>query len=220
MRHYPIFLDLSEREVLVAGAGAVGRRKIRSLLQVPVKRIVAADSRAPTPGLPRAANLTILSRHFVPEDLEGKSLAFAATDDPEANALLASLCARQGIWCNRADLPEGGDCLVPAREEKGGVTLAVGTGGKSPALARIICRDLALQLGSRYTALLLVLERLRPLLPALPQAADRAAVLRALLASPLAETLERGDLDSARSLMARHLPKALLPGMEELFHDL
>jgi precorrin-2 dehydrogenase/sirohydrochlorin ferrochelatase len=220
MRHYPIFLDLASREVLVAGAGSVGRRKIRTLLKVPVKRITVVDPRPPLPPLPEAPNLLFLDRPFVPEDLAGKSLVFAATNDREINARIAALCACRKIWCNRADRPESGSFFVPAHAENGGITVAVGTEGKNPALAGVIRDDLAAWLGNRYMPLLPVLERLRPLLSALPEAADRADVIRALLFSPLAEILERGDLAGAGELLKGHFPGVLSAEINELLHDL
>ncbi|MDR2075816.1 MAG: bifunctional precorrin-2 dehydrogenase/sirohydrochlorin ferrochelatase [Desulfovibrio sp.] len=220
MRHYPLFLDLSSREVLVAGAGSVGRRKIRTLLKVPVKRITVVDPRPPRPPLPEAANLFFLERPFAPEDLDGKSLVFAATDSPEVNARLVSLCAQRQIWCNRADRPESGAFFVPAHAESDGITIAVGTEGKSPALAGVIRHDLENRLKNRYGPLLLVLGRLRPPLLALPEVSDPAGVLRALLASPLAEALERKDRAGAEDLLRRHLPDVLRPHIRELLHDL
>jgi precorrin-2 dehydrogenase/sirohydrochlorin ferrochelatase len=218
MRHYPLFLDLSSREVLVAGAGSVGRRKIRTLLKVPARRITVLDPRPPSPPLPMAANLLFLERPFAPEDLEGKSLVFAATDSPKVNARIAALCAGMNIWCNRADKQEDGGFFVPAHGQCGGITVAVSTRGKSPALAAIIRDDLEIWLKIRYGPLLPLLERLRPLLPS--KAGEHAAVLRALLDSSLAESLTLGDLDKAGNILQGHLPGLLPQKMDELLHDL
>jgi precorrin-2 dehydrogenase/sirohydrochlorin ferrochelatase len=219
MRHYPLFLDLSSREVLVAGAGSVGRRKIRTLLKVPVRHVTVVDPKPPRSPLPEADNLLFLPRPFAPKDLEGKSLVFAATDSAETNARIVALCARRRIWCNRADDPESGNFFVPAHMEKNGITVAVSTGGKSPALAGIIRDDVEAWLGNRYLPILLLLERLRPLLLALPETGARADILYALVSSPLAETLARGDLAGSRDLLRRHLPAMLLPKINEILHD-
>ena len=219
MRHYPIFLDLFSREVLVAGAGSVGRRKIRTLLKVPVRQITVVDPKPPRPPLPEADNLLFLPRPFAPADLKGKSLVFAATDNPAINARIVALCVRRRIWSNRADEPESGNFFVPAHTEQNGITVAVSTGGKSPALAGIIRDDLDAWLGTRYLPILLLLDRLRPLLLTLPETGARADILNALVSSPLAETLARGDLAGSRDLLRRHLPDMLLPKINELLHD-
>ena len=281
MRYYPLFLDLTDKEVLVVGAGTVGRRKLGTLTTVPLRGITVIDpagldlaamkelganfsaldvvtcpdgnaytlkanfltleaekltleanflplsadfltleSDTPTPQN-TTCHLTILERTFLPEDLEGKSLVFAATADAAVNATIAALCADKNIWCNNATGPQDSTFFVPALAKAGDLTIAIGTSGKSPALARKLRKDLEGWLGNRYTPFLRVMGRLRPRLLALelPTQAN-AMLLRTLTDSPLAGYLEAKDLPGARQLLESLLPEPLHSAIEELLYDL
>ena len=58
-----------------------------------------------------------------------------ATDDPAVNASVAADATRRGIWVNSADDPANCTFTLPAVARDGAITVAVGTGGASPALA-------------------------------------------------------------------------------------
>ncbi len=220
MPHYPLFLDLSRRDILVAGAGAVGRRKITSLLEAGPRSLCVVDP-APLPDLPRHSCLCHVQSGFAPEQVAGKFLVFAATGLPDVNALIAAICAAAGILCNIADAPDKSDFFVPALARSGDIALAVSTGGASPALARRIRADLESWLGNRYTALAALLGRLRPAVLALGMSGEyNTALFRALVNSSLADLLRAGEADAARDLLEQLLPPALRHWIGELLHDL
>lgn len=225
MRYYPLFLDLADKEVLVVGAGGVGRRKLAALVQAPLRGLTVVDpaglSQDSLPDLPEKTSLIVLRRKFQPGDLSGKSLVFAATSDAVVNARIAVLCSDKGIWCNTATDPDNGDFFVPALCSVADLTVAVGTNGKSPALARRVRKDLEAWLGNRYSPALRLMERLRPMLrePHFPQGGG-ARILRALADSALFSLLEEKDRGEARLLLVAHLPESLHSRIEELLYDL
>jgi len=132
MAFYPLFLELAGREVLVVGAGKVGLRKIRGLLEAGARVTVVA---------PRAeAELVRLGvcwrcRGFRKTDLDGKALAFTATDDRRVNRRIGIEARRRGIPVNVADAPGECDFIVPARVRSGNLQVAISTGGRNPRLA-------------------------------------------------------------------------------------
>lgn len=222
MQHYPLFLNLVGKDVLVVGAGAVGRRKAASLLACSPRAVIVVD-----PGLTPAVERELaalgparcLARGFAPEDLDGKALVFAAAGNQEVNSLVAELCRKRGIFCNIADAPDKSDFFVPAHVESHGITLAVSTGGHSPALARRLRAELEAWLGTRYAGLITVLSRLRPLVLALELPTEKnSEIFRSLVYSPLAELLETGQRAAAETLLAERLPKPLHARMGELLH--
>ena len=220
MPYYPLFLDLSRRDILVVGAGEVGRRKIASLLEAGPRSLCVVDP-APLPDLPRHPCLRHVQSGFEPGQVSGKFLVFAATRLPEVNAMVAAVCEASGILCNIADAPEKSDFFVPALARSGDIALAISTGGASPALARRIRADLESWLGNRYTALVIFLGRLRPFVLALGlPGAQNAALFRALVNSSLAEQLRAGDHRAAGDLLEQLLPPALRHHIGELLHDL
>ena len=100
--YYPIFLDLTGKSVLVAGAGKVALRKTKGLLEAGARVTVVAPK-----SLPKFTTLPVrvLTRRFRPSDLDGHALAFAATNVRAVNRRVAVEANRRGIPVNVADAP-------------------------------------------------------------------------------------------------------------------
>lgn len=247
MRHYPLFLDLRTVRCLVVGAGAVGRRKIASLLACEPLEVLVIDpaldlelaegaatrgagaASTATPAAPdegeaafwQHPRLRCLQRTVEEDDLDGRGLVFAATGDRTTNAALAAACARRGIWCNVADAPDESTFLVPASLKQGRVELALSTGGASPALTRWLREELEQWLETRFAPLAEVLARLRPLVLALGrETGHNTALFRALVRSELPQALATRDSTRCRELLRLHLPEELHCRITELLHGL
>lgn len=142
---YPIVLTKpSHMPVVVIGGGAVGERKVRSLLAAgfPVRLI----SPTVTPQLAEwaaAGRLIWEQREYQAGDLTGARLVFAATNDRAVNARIAAAASAAGALCNVADDPSNGDFHVPAVHRSGGITIAVSSHGAAPARAAAIRDALA-----------------------------------------------------------------------------
>jgi len=132
LRHYPIFLDLKDRPVLVVGAGKVALRKSKGLLEAGARvTVVAPECEPEFESLP----VRMVRRRFRASDLAGAMLVFAATGDRLANHRIGIAAKGRGVFANIADSAEECDFIVPARLLRGGVQVAVSTGGESPRLA-------------------------------------------------------------------------------------
>ena len=208
--YYPLFLDLSRAKCLVVGAGAVGRRKIDSLLESGVRELLVLDPELADPAsLPEHPALVYKARRFVPGDLAGCILVFAASASREANAAVAAACAERGIFCNCADAPLEGNCIVPTTASAGGMTLALSTGGASPAYARLLREELEGWL-SEKAPLAALLGRIRPRLLALKMGtAQNTNVFRELAQSRIGAALAVGDGTCCRELLVAALPEDL-----------
>ena len=234
MRYYPVFLNLSEVRCLVVGAGAVGRRKIASLLECGPAELLVLDPNLDDEAMKRLAQGDVSGalrperRTFRPEDAENRTLVFAATPSAEVNSAIAALCRARGVWCNVAGpLEEGteGNFIVPASVREGPVSLALSTGGCSPALARVLKEELAAWLHGGYAALALLLKALRPRLLALGLGSDADAdVFRSLCARPVRDTLmdalARRDEKALEDALRPLLPDSLSFSAKEFFHGL
>ncbi|MDR2604822.1 MAG: bifunctional precorrin-2 dehydrogenase/sirohydrochlorin ferrochelatase [Desulfovibrio sp.] len=212
MRCFPIFLDVSRKKVLIIGAGAVGMRKLRAVLRAAPLSVTLVDPRLDTAAVPEAAGRDVQcrARAFHPDDLDGQDVVFVAGSDRDAGAAATALCRQRGILCNCADAPDEGDFFVPAHFYRQGLCVAVGTEGRSPALARFLREELEAVIGARFDALLVLLERLRPRLLELGLTPEAdAGVFRALVRSPLAEHLQKGEEQQAETLLRGLLPAPL-----------
>lgn len=130
---YPIFLDLQDRLVVVVGAGIVGMRKLRRLLQAGA-RVRLVDPCLS--GEPLAdTGVESVGHVFAPTDLEGAQLVFACTDSLLVNQQVFEDAAQLQIFCCRADLSAAGDFILPAVFTQEPLWVAVSTAGGNPSLA-------------------------------------------------------------------------------------
>lgn len=133
---YPVFLRLEGRPCLVVGGGPVALRKVEGLLAGGGRvTVVAPEAVGDVEALARGGLVVWVRRRFEPSDLEGVVLALAATSDRGVNRRVAAEGAARGVWVNVADDAGVGDFHVPAVLRRGDLTVAVATGGASPAMA-------------------------------------------------------------------------------------
>jgi precorrin-2 dehydrogenase / sirohydrochlorin ferrochelatase len=132
--YYPIFVDLTAKTVIVIGAGKVGMRKIRALVEAGAR--VKAVSPESAEALPEGVEW--LQRDYRSGDLAGAFLAYAATNVREVNAEVGAEGRAAGIPVNVADAPEECDFIVPARLHHQDLQIAVSTGGTKPGRAAAI----------------------------------------------------------------------------------
>ena len=131
LKHYPVFLDLKDRPVLVVGAGKVALRKTRGLLESGARiTVVAPEWESEFEELP----VRLVRRGFRASDMANALLVFAATDDRLTNHRIAIAAKGKGVFANIADSVEECGFLVPARVHRGDVHIAISTGGESPRL--------------------------------------------------------------------------------------
>jgi precorrin-2 dehydrogenase len=130
---YPVFLDLAGVEVLVVGGGAVALRKATGLAEAGANVTVVAPEVGS--GFERVA-ATIERRPYHDGEAGRYGLVVTATDDPSVNARVSRDAREAKVWVNSADDPANCTFILPAVARRGLVTVAVSTGGASPALAR------------------------------------------------------------------------------------
>ena len=228
MHTYPLFLSLAQRRILVVGAGKVGRRKIAALLPCCPEEILVLDIRPPSsPEMVEllASPCLTFRQMYAGESVEaahiaGRFLVFAATNSRSVNAHVASLCREAGVLCNIADSPAESSFHVPALLHSGPLAVAVSTGGKSPALARRIGKEMSAWLDGRYGALMTVMGRLRPYVAAFGNnQEENGKLFGALAGSSLGDLLAAKDMAGARELLRGLLPTPLHHCIEEVLDE-
>lgn len=191
---FPVALQLAGRRALVVGGGAVAERRVRSLLAAGAHLTVVAPDLAP--GL-RALDggFVHVAQVFAPAHVGETRLVFAATDDRDVNRRVAEVARAAGAWVNVADDPVACDFSMPAVARAGAVTIAVSTGGSSPALAgRLRSRIADRVLVPAHGAAAALLERVRRTLDRSGAAADvNAEAFRRALDAGLVEAVAWRD---------------------------
>jgi precorrin-2 dehydrogenase/sirohydrochlorin ferrochelatase len=152
---YPLFLDLADQPVVVIGAGAVATRKIRTLLASQANvTVISPDASMPVRRMALTKRLRWVRRRYRRGDLRGARLAVAATDDLAVNQLVCTEANRRKLLVNCIAPPAAGTFIVPSQVRRGGITIAISTGGASPAFAKQLRHDLERFLGKEYPQLL------------------------------------------------------------------
>ncbi len=189
---FPLFLHTAGRRVVVVGGRAVGRRKAAACADAGLAVRVVDPLAVAWPGVEWVAEA------YRPDHLAGAALAVAAAT-PSVNAEVVSDARRLRIAVCDAANPEAGDFIFPAVVRRGRLTIAVGTGGASPALAARLRDRLAADFGPEYGEWVVLLDEVRRrVLEVIPE----ITVRRELLAG-FAEDRWLGRLREAGAEVAR-----------------
>lgn len=137
---YPVFLKLEGVEVLVVGGGPVALRKATALAEAGA--LVTVIAPRVVDGFAAVAHC-IERRRYSDGEAGTYQLVITATDDPAVNAQVAADGRDARVWVNSADDPANCSFILPAVARRGVISVAVSTGGASPALAGRIRREIA-----------------------------------------------------------------------------
>ena len=203
MRYYPIFLDIESRPCLVVGGGEVGARKAKTLLEC--GGMVGVVSPEVVPWLKEKIQQGVVElkgSHYEERQLDGCFLVIAATDDIKLNCRIAQDADKRGLLCNVVDYPQEGNFILPSLVQRGALTVAISTSGKSPALARQLRQDLEQRFGMEYSDFLELMGAIRERL--LRDSQDSRAnkkLFHQLIQSPLLELVRRRDYEGVDRIL-------------------
>ncbi|MCA8883890.1 MAG: uroporphyrinogen-III C-methyltransferase [Rhodobacteraceae bacterium] len=217
MQHFPIFVSLAGRRVVLSGGGAAALAKLRLLLKTDARITVFADT--PAAEIEDWANdgrLTLVRRPARAGDLAGAVLAYGAQEDADADAEFAALARAEGALVNIVDNLEDSAFITPAIVDRDPVTVAIGTEGAAPVLARKIKADLEAALPTELGLLARIGKAFRKRADALPLGRARRDFWADYYFREgprlLADAGEAGIGHSLENLLLRHLDIRPDPG--------
>ena len=192
---YPMLVDLTGKRCLVVGGGTVAERKVTRLAECGADvKVVSPATTSRLTALAATGVVRVRRRPVRPSDLSGAFLVVVATDDRQVNREMAERVRGAGGLVNVADDPEACSFLVPSVLRRGDLTIAISTGGGSPALAKKLRQRLEQTIGPEYEAFLAALRLLRERARrAIADPKARQAVYRRAVESDLFERAARGD---------------------------
>ncbi len=142
--YYPVFLDLQGKRCVVLGGGATAEGKIAKLKAAGAKvTVVSPQVTGPIRSASQSGELEWHAREYYPGDLAGAFLAIAATNARSVNQRISREAQDLGVLLNVVDEPSQCTFIAPSVIHRGPVTLAISTGGASPALARKLRHSLS-----------------------------------------------------------------------------
>ncbi len=151
MDFLPVFMNLKQHDCLIVGGGEVATRKTSLLLDAHAKVLIIAPSLSDTlTEWLEQGKISHEIRDFSAEDVKGKSLVIAATDDEAVNQAVHAAATAVNIPVNVVDNPDLCTFIMPSIVDRSPVIAAISTGGASPVLARMIRSRLESLLPSAY----------------------------------------------------------------------
>jgi siroheme synthase-like protein len=140
---FPIFIDLSDKNVLVVGAGTIAGRRAATLTRFCRHvEVIAPGIGAAVQAEADAGRLTLRRRPYEPGDLEGRDMVLAATDDPALNAAIVQACRARGIPVNASSDRTLCDFYFPGVVVDGDVTVGITAGGRDHRRAAEVTRQI------------------------------------------------------------------------------
>ena len=203
---YPVMLELAGQRCVVIGAQAIREGKVEGLLAAGADDVVVVE---PTldDRFDGVAGVEVRRRAWRPADLDGAFLALASSDDAATRAAIAQEARARGALVNVVDDIPHCDWAAPAIVRRGDLVLAIGTGGVSPAVARLVRERLQTEFGAEWIEVLRVVGEVRrqtlPSLPDLPQRARRWR--KALDLDEAAGLVRDGRAEALRTLLRERL---------------
>lgn len=210
MKHFPVFLAVEGRRIVVSGGGEAALAKLRLLLKTEARiTVVAAAPIADVAALASEGRLTLIARAMEPGDAMCASLFYAANDDYAEDARVTALAQADGALTNWVDNLGQSQFITPAIVDRDPVTVAIGTEGAAPVLARSIKADLEARLPRALGTLARVGKTFRGAVEALPMGRKRRAFWSEYYDRIGPQTYDKageaGLLESLESLLEKHL---------------
>ncbi|RLJ41555.1 uroporphyrin-III C-methyltransferase/precorrin-2 dehydrogenase/sirohydrochlorin ferrochelatase [Litoreibacter meonggei] len=169
MKHFPIFMALEGRRVVVSGGGEAALAKLRLLLKTEANLTVIASNPAPEIASWAAkGRLTLIARPMEAGDALCARLFYAANENDAEDARVADLANREGALVNIVDNLEDSQFITPAMVDRDPVVVAIGTEGAAPVLARAIKKDIEERLSPRLGLMARIGKAFRAKAEALP----------------------------------------------------
>lgn len=162
MKYYPIFLDIRDKLCVIIGGGEVALRKAERLLDCGAKVSVVSPKLVSELAALKDKHLIVhIATEYSGNLIDKAALIIGATDDERTNARISRDARVKGIPVNIVDDPQKCDFILPSIVQRGDLAITIGTGGKSPALARHLREELEKQYGKEYEIFLNILGNLR-----------------------------------------------------------
>jgi siroheme synthase-like protein len=193
--HYPVFLNLTDKAVLLVGGGEVAFRKARALKESGcMLTVVAKEFAGPFTLWLEDQGIERQRRAYRAGEAGDYFLVISATDDEQVNRRVFEDASRAERLVNVVDQPLLCNILIPSVVQRGSLRVAISTAGKCPALARHLRLDLEKHLPEHYGPLLEQLSVIRTHLKrTIASPSDRKQILEKVLTSAAVARFLSGD---------------------------
>jgi precorrin-2 dehydrogenase/sirohydrochlorin ferrochelatase len=139
MKYFPLFLKIENIRVLLVGGGKVATEKLEKILDFTNDiKIIAPFISNEAQEYIKTHQLLFEMRKYQIGDIKEFDIIVVAVNDLELQKEIFEECKLYNKLCNSVDSVDYCNFIFPAYIKKGGLTVAISTSGKSPAVAKHI----------------------------------------------------------------------------------
>ena len=134
--YFPLFMDLSEKNVLFIGAGHVNTGRIKTMLDFAGSiTVVSPEADVSIKALDDEGRIILRRRRFDERDLDGMDIVITSTGHAGTDVRIAGMCRRRGILVNAASDKTLCDFYFPGIARKDPLVVGVTASGEDHSLA-------------------------------------------------------------------------------------
>lgn len=143
---FPLFVNLTEKKILIVGAGSVARRRLDTLSSFcnDITVIAPNASDITGEGIISSGSLTLINEKFHPGHVTCMQYDYvlAATNDIQVNHEIVLICRQLKTPVNNASCHDDCDFYFPAIVQKDNLTIGISSSGKDTAKVRTFAKFL------------------------------------------------------------------------------
>ncbi|MCX5857496.1 MAG: bifunctional precorrin-2 dehydrogenase/sirohydrochlorin ferrochelatase [Deltaproteobacteria bacterium] len=205
-KYYPVNLDITNRRCVIIGGGDVAERKAERLIECGAQVTIVSPLLTPLlEERKKARQIVHVDKDYEEKTLHGAFMVIGATDRNEINAQISQDALSLGILVNIVDDPDKCNFILPSLVQQGDLSIAISTGGKSPALAKKLREDMQQQYGPEYQVLLRIMGSLRKkVLTQSDAPEDNKALFVDLVHSDILQAIRDGNRDLVNKIIYEH----------------
>lgn len=137
--YFPMFVDLTEKQVVVVGAGTIAKRRIRSLAEFTNHLVVIAPEVNPELNrMEQEGRIAIRRKKYESEDIFEADMVIAATNDHKINEDIYRVCQERGILVNVCSDKKKCDFYFPGLATRENVVVGVTANGSDHKKAKVV----------------------------------------------------------------------------------
>ncbi len=214
MDHLPIYLNVKGQRALVVGNGTLAARKADLLLRAGCNlTVIAPEPNGDLAHLLQDQQVRHKTGRLRADDLDDCVVAFGASSDSATNQQLYDLAKAAGVPVNVSDNPALCDFVMPALLDRSPLLIAIGSGGTTPLLTRMLKARFESSIPAAYGRLAEFAGEYRDQVKeSIPDTNRRRRFWETMIDGPIAEHLFSGQESEATALMESLLTEAATDG--------
>ena len=137
MAYFPMFIDLSDKNIVVVGGGNIATRRVKTLLSFTRNiRVIAPKVTMEMMEFSKAGYVELITRPVKRTDFAMAYMVIAATNDRKLNDEIHRICRQEGVYVNVASDREQCDFYFPGIYMQDEVVVGITASGLNHKKAR------------------------------------------------------------------------------------